>query len=413
MPHLLITGATGYVGNAVRRLAVAQGWTVTVAARRDPARPGLRWIPYDLGRPLDAQVLDGVDAILHLAAETRSETLPGLIPEAGEIAAAADLMARRPLGCRFIFVSSQSAALGAPTRYGRVKAAIEALCTGPDDRIVRPGLVYGGPEMGLFGRLCALGRRLPVVPALWPAPRVQPIHLDDLAQALLLIAQGKGGAGRFDLGAAEPVTFTAFWSALVRHRLRRITIPLPTPRLALEIAAPVLRRLGIETDRITALYALSPMDTRGSLERLGLTLRPLADGLRPEESPRRALATEGRLLFRHLGFPHLVGGALRRYVRAVEIHRDGVPLDLPNAARICPALLSLVAGEELRQRQLVALTIAEFTPEGAARLLPDRPTPLPLALLRLSLITAAEILWRVAALLAGWKAVPPGKEDAH
>lgn len=372
MPHILITGAAGYLGEVVSRAALAAGWRVTAAARRDPGLPGADWMPYDLRRP-PAQLPGDLDAVLHLAAETRSETLPDLIAEVDEVAAAAALRAALPTGCRFVFVSSQSAAPGAPTRYGRVKAAIEALCDGPHDRIVRPGLVYGGAEKGLFGRLCALGRALPVVPALWPSPKVQPIHVEDLAIALLRIAERQGGAARFDLGSPEPVTFTAFWAGLVRHRLRRPAIPLPVPRFALEIAAPLLRRLGVETDRITALYALKPLETRDSLARLSLGLRPLTDGLHPcGRGRRRRLAAEGRAAFRRFGLSHPGNGALRRYLRAVEAY-----------------------GGDRRERLLTALTIAEFTPEGAAALLPTRPS-LIAALWAFARAAGDEVMWWVS-----------------
>jgi len=390
---VLVTGATGYIGAELCRRAARAGWSVVAAARRDPGWPGVAWVPYALGRPIEATALEGCTLIVHLAAETRSEALAQLIDEADEIAAARDLIDRRPAGCRVVFVSSQSAAPDAPTRYGRVKARIEAECAAAAQCVVvRPGLVYGGAERGLWGRLCGLARALPAVPLLWPAPRVQPIHVADLALALLRLAATPASVRRIDLGAADPVSFSLFWAMIRRDRLRRAAPWVPLPRLALQAAAPVLRRLGVETDRITALYALAPLESGPSLDQLGLVLRPLADGMHPSGSARRRrLAAEGRQMIRHLGFaPNL--GLLRRYVRAVEAADGGAALPRRPS-------LALRGDGAARARLALALTLAEFTPAGAARLLPSRRRPWPLAALRLGLAVAAEGAGRLAAAL--------------
>src|SRR5690606_18848395 len=101
-------------------------------------------------------------------------------PEMEIHAASALLSATTALKARFIFVSSQTAQAGAPTQYGRTKHSIEQLVLESGGIVIRPGMVYGGPSLGLNGTLSRLVRKLPVLPAFLPSPRVQPVHVDDL-----------------------------------------------------------------------------------------------------------------------------------------------------------------------------------------------------------------------------------------
>ena len=60
---LLITGATGYVGQRLVQAAESQGYQTVIAARDT----------FDLLSPKPFVMPDGVDAVLHLAAITDSK----------------------------------------------------------------------------------------------------------------------------------------------------------------------------------------------------------------------------------------------------------------------------------------------------------------------------------------------------
>lgn len=383
--HLLVTGAAGYIGRVLVARALASGWRVTALSRTAPGgalgQPRCGFIPYDLARPLDAAALEGagkVDAVVHLAADTRiDERGPGLFEE-DEIAAARALLAVASAGgARFIFVSSQSAGAGAETRYSRVKRRIEEVVAGAGGYIVRPGMVYGGAQAaGLFGTLCGLVARSPVIPALRPAPRVQPIHIADLCDGMLTLAGTPAlPPGRYDIADPDPVPFDRFLAAIARHRLRRSPLLVPVPYALLAAAAriaacvPILPTLDL--GRVEALRRLPAMDTRPSLAVLGLTTRPLADGMRPSGRARRRLAAEGAALFRYLGGAAPGKGLVRRYVRAIEAVDDGAPLDLPAPMLAMPALLRLIdafpgATGRPRLRLNMAAALLEATPAGDA-----------------------------------------------
>ncbi|MEZ5738036.1 MAG: hypothetical protein R3E68_00335 [Burkholderiaceae bacterium] len=216
---------------------------------------------------------DDIGAVIHLAAVTSGVPAPGQ----DEVAAAQRLLAaasdrRVP----FVFVSSQTASEHAPTAYGRTKWRIEQLTLAQGGCVVRPGQVYGGPERGLFGLLARL-RRVPVLPAFVPPPRVQPVHVDDLAQALLACTAPQGRPGVLCIGDASPITFTRFLALIAHGRTGRRPLFVPVPvllvRLAGRLVGPVAReRLGLA--RLTSLFELPPMDTDADLRSWACSCAP-------------------------------------------------------------------------------------------------------------------------------------------
>ena len=72
--RVLVTGGTGLLGRRVAQEVRAAGFPVRVAARRLPGYasrvPGVDYTIADLTRPLDDAVMNGVECIVHCAAET-------------------------------------------------------------------------------------------------------------------------------------------------------------------------------------------------------------------------------------------------------------------------------------------------------------------------------------------------------
>jgi NADH dehydrogenase len=272
----------------------------------------------------------------------------------------------------------------------------------------------------LFGAVITLARRLPALPAFWPPPYVQPVHVDDLVEALLTVAIRTDLAGAvLSIGAASPVSFTDFLRALARSRLRKRRAFIPTPRFAigaarLFVGSTISSRLGL--DRLESLFTLPMMDTAKDLRRLGLTLRPLETGLaRGANGVRRARIAEGRAMLAYVLRAPPRSALVRRYVRAIERLRGGAPLPLPDLALRRPACLALFDGAgatrgELGWRLDAAVALAEASPQGAKRFLRSGlPSGFLKAALALSLAAFCELTWRGAALLSWpllrrWKA---------
>ena len=95
IPHLLITGATGYIGRELVQMALREKWRVTALARRCPAWLAdlpARHLTYDLSQPVNPEALAGVTAVIHLAADTRDEGLIRDLAEDVELDAALALL---------------------------------------------------------------------------------------------------------------------------------------------------------------------------------------------------------------------------------------------------------------------------------------------------------------------------------
>lgn len=71
---VLMTGATGFLGRETAREFRERGWRVRAPVRRLPSPrqqlPGIDYVEADLSRGLPAGIMDGVDVVAHLAAET-------------------------------------------------------------------------------------------------------------------------------------------------------------------------------------------------------------------------------------------------------------------------------------------------------------------------------------------------------
>lgn len=260
---IAITGASGYIGEYFVKLVLSSGHQVVALSRRALKPAGCSWIPYELASHLAPILPQDTDAVVHLATCT-SQTEE--LSNAQEILAAELLIkASKDVGARLIFVSSQTARLDAPTAYGRTKWRIEQLILASGGCVARPGQVYGGAPRGLFGELLKTVQSLPVLPAFLPAPKVQPIHVDDLVWGMLRIAERPDMSGSLvALASSEPVTFTSFLYAIAHHRLRLSRRFVPVPSFVVAVAVRLIgKRFGLE--RLRSLFDLPIMTSKSGL----------------------------------------------------------------------------------------------------------------------------------------------------
>jgi nucleoside-diphosphate-sugar epimerase len=348
--YLVVTGASGYIGRHVLDEARLRGWGVLALSRRPPHRGDVVHLPYDLNAPLPEWPALEIMGIIHLAYDASEKAVR---PER-EVAAAEELVTRaRELRVPFVFVSSQNA--GLPTRYGRVKEAIENVVLREGGAVVRVGLVYGGYRAGsgLFWRLDEWVRRWPVVPFFLPSPRVVPIHVSDVARWLCHAVDSAEARGkRVFLHAGAECSLNGFLWYLCRHRRRGWCLPVPVPlwgaRPLARLFASVSPRYSWLAQRIEGLIGLRPA-LRVDGEVVQVPGRTLADGLHPTGSARRRQwLQQGRRLFRGLLGHRVPSLLVRHYARACEAAESGRNGPLSE-----------------REREILAIALLEYSPWGA------------------------------------------------
>lgn len=192
---IAVTGATGFVGQALLDRAAKAGIAVRALTRRpqDP-RPGVEWIKGDLdARAALTRLVSGVEAVVHVAGVVNAPDAAGF--EHGNVTGTLNVIeAALAAGVpRFVCVSSLSAREPDLSAYGASKARAERLvmASGLDWTVVRPPAIYGPRDTEMF-ELFKLARWgvLPVPPR---EGRSSLLHVDDLARLLLALVPGGEG----------------------------------------------------------------------------------------------------------------------------------------------------------------------------------------------------------------------------
>ena len=293
--RLFITGGSGFLGRRVVVRARAAGHEVTVLSRRadPPGLPeGTTVVAGDLNdsAALPGQLADAApDAVIHAAAIV-SDSDPHL--HHVNVTGTANLIhaLQQPLSApqhapapRLVYVSSFAVEDIPPTPYSESKLEAEGLvrASGLPHVIARPSLIYGAGDSSntpkLVERMQAGRMWLPG----GGATRIQPVHVDDVAAALVTAATREGVDGNtYRLGGAEPISVRA-WRHAVRDATggqgRVCSIPLPLYLMGARLAA----LLGVRKPLAVAQFHLADhaVDSSAARDDLDFDPRPLAEGL--------------------------------------------------------------------------------------------------------------------------------------
>jgi uncharacterized protein YbjT (DUF2867 family) len=247
--NILLTGASGFIGTRLHRALVDAGHQVIAGTRRPPASdlPRTRWLRVDFAEHRSAgdwqAHLGGVDVVVNtvgLFRERGTQTFDALHVRGPVVlfqACAAAGVAR------VVQVSALGADAHAQSAYHRSKKiADDALLALPLCAVVaQPSLVFGvdGASARLFTMLASLP--LLALPGGGDQP-LQPIHVDDLVQALCALATStrpEHCGRRLPLVGPRPLTLAAYLQAL-REAMRLRPAPvLVVPRALVRLAARI------------------------------------------------------------------------------------------------------------------------------------------------------------------------------
>ena len=255
--NVLVTGATGFIGNRLTESLTSHGHQVT-ALTRSPEKaaartPGIDFVRWNPGEPVPSDAVANADAIVHLAGESvngrwsdakkariMDSRVQGTRALAGAIAktGAKVLVSTSAVGYYGDrgdeLLTEQSAPgngfLMEVTRRWE-EEALAAEKSGARVAILRFGIVLG-PEGGALGKMLPLAKfgingPLGSGKQWWPV-----VHIDDVVKAIEA-AISRDYTGVYNLVAPQPVRQKDFASTLGRI-IGRPSI-LPTPAFALRL----------------------------------------------------------------------------------------------------------------------------------------------------------------------------------
>ncbi|WP_018640452.1 NAD-dependent epimerase/dehydratase family protein [Parafrankia elaeagni] len=287
--RLLVTGGSGFLGRRVVLRALDQGHQVTALVRSPSAQDlmrglGARTVHGDLNRPAAAEAAFG---------EATADTLISIASlgtgHAPTVVAAAEHAGIR----RAVFLSTTGifTTLDPPSK--RVRTAAEATIRSSvlEWTIVRPTMIYGGPDDRNMCRLLTLLRRCPVMPLPGGGHHLQqPVHVEDLAEVVLRAAQTRAAVRRsYNIAGPEPSTFREIVATASDAVGRRVVcVPFPAGPVRALVRAHERRssRPRLKAEQISRLLEDKCFPIDEARRDLGFAPRTFADGIRAQAQSR-------------------------------------------------------------------------------------------------------------------------------
>ena len=246
---IVITGATGFVGEEVVTEARAEGHPVR-AVVREPKSKSAQRLAKDAGVELfHGNVLHGpslegamvgAKCVIHLVGII-NEWQENTFDRAHRQATINVVEAAKKAGVkRYLHMSALGTRAEAVSRYHQTKWAAEEYVrkSGLAWTIFRPSLIYGPRDISI-NVLANLVRRLPFVPVLGDGrSRIQPVSVENVARAFVRAVKNDNSIGKtYDLCGPEPFTWNELYDKLLDlYGLRKPLVHLPLPIARIQAA---------------------------------------------------------------------------------------------------------------------------------------------------------------------------------
>ena len=235
---VLVTGSTGYVG---RRLVAR------LAERGTPVRALVHSAGHDLpdgveavqGDVTDASSLgpacEGVDVVVNLASITADrKPPPGGYDRVNAEGPAAVAAAARAAGVRrFVHLAGIDTSTGTPGPYlaGRRRGEAAVLASGIESvAILRPSIMFGGPDAAFVKALARIVKLAPAVPVPGDGSvRLQVVWVEDVVRCIVQLADDMR-PGQFPIGGPDQPTYDEvleiIGEGLGKSRVRKVHLPM-------------------------------------------------------------------------------------------------------------------------------------------------------------------------------------------
>ena len=281
-----VLGGSGFFGKHLAQELLSRGARLRIASRHPERAYKLKplanlgqaqFARCDVTRPGSvAAAVMGADAVVNLVGAFAGDLDAVQGRGAGRIAAAA---AGAGAGA-FVHISAIGANPDSQINYARTKAEGEAavLAAFPGATILRPSILFGPDDtfINMFARLIAM---FPALPVFAPEAKLQPLYVDDAAEAVAaaLVDAGRHGGKTFEIAGPEVLTMVQLNRRIADAQGRkRWLIELPDAAGQAIAALGALPGAPITRDQYALLQAGNvASETLPGLKALGVTPRPM------------------------------------------------------------------------------------------------------------------------------------------
>ncbi len=280
--RVALAGGTGFTGRRAAALVAARGDTMSCLVRSTSDRavlpPGADVVVGDLA---DAAALPGwlagCDALLYCASMGF-----GHVP--GVVASCTSAGVRRAV---FVSTTALLTTIDATSRATRVAAEESVRGSALEWTIVRPTMIYGAPGDRNMERLLRFVARWPIVPVPGSgAALIQPVHVEDLAQALVAAVHVGAAVGRtYAASGRAPLSLEGTIdaaAAAVGRRIAKVHLPLGPVAATLGLAERLGVRLPVRREQVLRLAEDKAFAHDDAARDLGFSPRTFEDGIAAE-----------------------------------------------------------------------------------------------------------------------------------
>ena len=390
---ILVTGAAGFVGKDVVRRLLKNGWRVKAMSRRASStsfefNERLELVRADMRDECSLrQAVAGVAVVVHLAAVKSDE------PESDDVnIRGAERLVKmcQTAGCgRIINVSTQSVEIARKGKYARTKSAAEKTLHSSDLQVttLRPSVVYGEEESGVFGTVLKSVRRLPVVPVLGDGSWISaPVYVGDVSKAIIACIESDNTIGKiYSVGGPECINFDTLIDRICSAlgvRRRKLHIPFGLSLWTARILVALWPKCAITVSNVLGSNQSTKLDIEPARKDFGFEPISLKEGLaivlgaagvRSPNNADQSIAADFKLIAGYLFDADPPAELTDRYVAAHrELFGDVAAPEWefvrrhPRALPYLDAATGMLARQSLlRKKVLLASAILEASPAYA------------------------------------------------
>lgn len=236
---VLVSGATSQIGRfLIARLALTGVPVVAISRRPQPQQAGVQWRTGDLKTVLAADQNERWRAIVSFSPmDAWADWLAAqAVAPAPRIIATSSMSVVTKQGS----AQSDEQQVVARLQYGEDELARQAARLGMAYTLFRPTLIYGAGVDRSLSPIVARARRLRLFPIPMANGMRQPVHADDIAQAVLAALESDAVDGKvLEIGGGERLDYMQMFRR-VHASLGGGALPLYLPLSALRLLAALL-----------------------------------------------------------------------------------------------------------------------------------------------------------------------------